>query len=128
MSDNVKVKKKNEKKVGLWPVYGLFSAIAAGGIAYVLAPHIMPILGLTGNELPDNQMYWVVMLVVFLVLVTVFSLILALFIPKNPMHIKEKDLRKEKEVAYKRKLSNQKRQRELAREVRKQTKDISEFD
>jgi hypothetical protein len=128
MSDNIQIKKKNEKKTGMWPVYGLFTAVAAGGIAYVLAPRVMPILGLTGNELPDNQMLLVVMLVLFLILVTLFSLVLAIFIPKNPMHIKENDLRKEKQVAQQRKLASQKRQRELARQQRKNTKDISEFD
>lgn len=128
MSDNIKIKNKNEKKTGLWPVYGLFSAIAAGAIAYVISPQVMSLLGLKGNELPNGQMQWVMMFVVFLILVTLFSLVLAIFIPKNPMHIKETDLRKEKIATEKRKQANQKRQRELARQQRQNTKDISEFD
>lgn len=117
-----------EKKRGMWPLYGLLMAIAAGAFAYVIGPELIPVVrnitrgGFTGQELPPEQMRLAFMAVTFLVLVTIGALIVAMAMPKKKSRVKENDLRKEKVLVQKEEKRRRARQLIMEQKMKEQNR------
>lgn len=117
-----------EKKRGMWPLYGLLMAIAAGAFAYVIGPELIPVVrnitsgGFTGQELPPEQMRLAFMAVTFLVLVTIGALIVAIAMPKKKSRVKENDLRKEKVLVQKEEKRRRARQLIMEQKMKEQNR------
>ena len=117
----IKVLEKRRKR-GLWPIIGLLLAIALGVISYVLAPTVITWLrdrnarfGLT----LDPQVFQLLIAgVIFVILITIFALIVAAATPKKMINVKETDLIKERMQGKMHKQYEQKRQRQLNRKLR----------
>lgn len=117
-----------EKKRGMWPLYGLLMAIAAGAFAYVIGPELIPVVrnitrgSFTGQELPPEQMRLAFMAVTFLVLVTIGALIVAIAMPKKKSRVKENDLRKEKVLVQKEEKRRRARQLIMEQKMKEQNR------
>lgn len=117
-----------EKKRGMWPLYGLLMAIAAGAFAYVIGPELIPVVRsitngrFTGFELPPEQMRLAFMAVTFLVLVTIGALIVAIAMPKKKSRVKENDLRKEKVLVQKEEKRRRARQLIMEQKMKEQNR------
>lgn len=112
------------KSKAMWPLLGLLMAIAAAMFAYVLGPKLIPVVrqitngGFSGSELPREQMNLAFMVITWIVLIGFGGLIVALFMPKKKLVVKEKDLHKQRNL----KLEDEKRRRVRARVVEHQIK------
>jgi hypothetical protein len=97
-----------KRKRGLWPFMGLLLAVALGILSYYLAPTVIQLTRqllpqFSTRGIPGDQLRLIFTALTFVVLLLVTALLVALFMPKKTMLVKESDLKKEREqmVAYK---------------------------
>ena len=114
---------------GLWPVYGLMMAVSMGAIAYVLAPQLLRYVRNRSPQfsigtLTDQEVTLLYGIIIFLVLITIGTLLLAIFVPRRrgADAITDKVMVKQKKLAEAEERARKKRQLELARKNREQSK------
>jgi hypothetical protein len=110
------------RKRGLWPVMGLFLAIAIGIISYFLAPSVIALTKqllpqFSTSSMPREQLRLIFTVLTFVVLLAAVAFLVALFMPKKQTDVKEKDLKKEREQMAAYKKFERHRQRRINRET-----------
>lgn len=121
-----KVEKKKSK--GLWPLYGLLMAVAAGAIAYVLAPQLLAFVlrrspSFSIGTLSRDQVELLFGGIIFFVIIAVGGMIIAAFMPKKKMdEVQDKHLRKQKEQMIKDEKARRIRRAMVEREMKKHNK------
>jgi hypothetical protein len=125
-------KKAEVKKArGMWPLYGLLMAIAAGGIAYVLAPRVLEyIYSRSANfgigSLTTNQVELFIGAIIFFILVSLGGLIVAIFMPKRKEDsVQDAFLKKQKDQMVKDEKARRVRKAMIERELKKNNKRMS---
>lgn len=107
-----------------WPVLGFFLIVVLGVISYFLAPSVIDwaadnLNGFTGRELPQLTMRIGFAVVIFVVLLSIFGLILAAFAPKRKLDtVKDADLVKSRAEMLKRREEEKRRQRKINQQMR----------
>jgi hypothetical protein len=107
-----------KRRRGIWPFMGLMLAVALGIISYFLAPTVIRLTGQllpqfrTGG-IPGDQLRLIFSALTFVVLLLVTALLVAIFMPKKPMLVKESDLRKEREQMLAGRKADKVRQRKI---------------
>lgn len=114
---------------GMWPVYGLLMAVAAAGIAYVLAPEALILVRRQSPQFnigtfTDQQVELLFGGVIFMVLILIIALILAAFVPRQrgPNTINDKIMAKEKQRMEAERKERRKRQLALEKKMRQENK------
>ena len=120
-------KEPEKRRKGLWPVYGLFMGLAAAAIAYVLSPILYRFVQQRSprfsiGTLTPNQVQLFFGIIIFLVVISIGSLLLALAAPKKKSVVSEAKLAKEKVKMDAALRARRKRQRELNRKMRAENK------
>lgn len=117
----VRVKKKKSPLRVLFPLFGFIMAIALGAIAYILSPDAHELLIKYVDNFPaDEQIQYVVAGVLFVVLVLFAGMIYAMFAPKPPKQVTEKELQRLKDAKEKERRARKRRRRQIYREEREQ--------
>lgn len=121
----VKMAERRNRR-GLWPLLGLFLAVAAGAIAFLLAPLLIEFLQTQNRRFgvgmePERLRLYVTIGITF-VFLSIAALIVALAAPKKAINVKETDLIKERARAQMRHKYEVKRQRKINREMREDVK------
>ena len=121
---------ETRRRRGLWPVMGLLLAIALGIISYFLAPTVIQLTRQllpqfrTGG-IPGDQLRLIFTALTFVVLLLVTALLVAIFMPKKPMLVKESDLKKEREQMLAERKADIARQRKINLQTQKYLKEKS---
>jgi hypothetical protein len=121
--------KEPEKKQrrGMWPVYGLFMAIALGAISYVLSPELLKFIrqrspNFSIGTLPEDQVLLFFGGIIFLILLSFGTLIIAAAVPKKKNQVKDAELVREKKAIEAEQRARKKRQLEIQRKTRDQNR------
>lgn len=111
---------------GLWPLYGLLMMIAAGGIAWVLAPEVYTMLNRNRNfsigTFSPSEVKLLITAVLFFVIVSIGGLIIAMFMPKRKDDVQDAFLRKQKAEMTKEEKARKIRRSMIERELKKTNK------
>jgi len=100
------------------PVIGLFMIVALGAIAFVLSTPVHELLMDQISDFPEEQeVQYVVGVVIFLLLVLVMSLIYAAFAPKPARTVSEKELKQEKAAIERERLAKKRRRRQMRKQM-----------
>jgi type VI protein secretion system component VasK len=123
---NYKVQKVTRRR-GLWPFYGLLMAVALGAISYILSPQLVLFVRRQSPEfsigdLTPDQVRLFFAGVIFLVLLSVVTLILAVAAPRKKSDVKDRHLLKEKQAMEAARRTRRKRQLQVERKMRQQNK------
>ncbi|MDX2160105.1 MAG: hypothetical protein SF162_02150 [bacterium] len=117
----VKVQEYRKRK-GLRPLIGVMMAIAVGIIAWFLAPGLLAWMkaqnSAFGRGVDDNVMLAGVGIAIFLVLISLASVVFAAAAPKPKTSVKETDLMKERQEKKLMDAADAKRQQRLNRQMR----------
>lgn len=110
---------------GFWPLAGLVMIVALGIISYFLAPSVIDFTrrtlpGFTTAGMAPEQLRLIFTVLIFVVLASFSGLLIAIAAPKRSMHVKEKDLVKERKQMAEYKKYERMRQRRLNIETKKQ--------
>ena len=119
---------ENKRRRGLWPVMGLFLAVALAAISYLIAPNV---IGLTRQLLPQfrttgmppDQVRLIFAFLTFVVLLAFAAFFVALFMPKRKMLVKDTDLKKERDEMVRAKQAEKLRQRKINIETQRYLKE-----
>jgi hypothetical protein len=116
---------EKKKSRGLWPVYGLVMALAAGAIAYVLGPSLStwfqrraPAFNV-GTFTPE-QVDLFFSALIFVAILGLGSLLVAVAAPRKKSNVKETDLVKERKEMQAEQKARRKRRLELEHKMRQQ--------
>lgn len=109
---------------GLWPVMGLFLAVALGILAWFLAPgvidltkQLLPEFRRGVGTIPGSQLRLIFTALTFVVMLGIVAIVVALFMPKKPINVNENDLKKERVQMQQQKKYERQRQRRINRET-----------
>jgi uncharacterized membrane protein len=126
----VKVTSKKKKR-GMWPVIGLILAVALGAISWVVAPTVYAFIrqrlpAFSTGTFSEQQITLFVGILVFVVLASLASLIVAIFAPRKKQHdTRDAALRKEKEAMLHAERERKARKREVEEKMRQQNMEIA---
>ncbi len=120
-------KEPEAKRRGMWPVYGLLMAIALGAISYVAAPELLKFVrqrspSFNIGTLSEQEVELFFAGIIFLVLLSFATLIIAAAVPKKKSDVKDTDLVKEKKLIEAERRAHRKRQLEMQRKTREQNR------
>jgi hypothetical protein len=107
----------------MWPLYGLLMGLAAAAIAWVLAPTLFDFVRRRSpnfriGTLTEEQVLLFFGIIIFLVLISIGTLIVAVSAPRKKSRIRETDVAKERAKIEAARRARKKRQRELNRKMR----------
>ncbi|MCI0351545.1 MAG: hypothetical protein L0Z53_19145 [Acidobacteriales bacterium] len=120
MSQITVVEKKRRR--GLWPVMGLFMAVALGIIAYFLAPSVIELTKqllpqFSTGGIPREHLRLIFTFLTFVIMLSFVAFLVAIFMPKKPINVNENDLKKERAQMQAYKKYERQRQRKINRET-----------
>lgn len=114
---------EKKRSRALFPVMGLLLGVAVGLISWFSAPEILKLLPTNlrtlFQRLPGNQEQIWFAVFMFVVLMAIFSILIAIASPKKKVNVKDSDIMKERRAMLNEKANRQYQARKIAQENRK---------
>lgn len=124
--------KKKDPLRPFLPVIGLIIIAIAGAVGYFGAPFALEAvqdfipLEVT-RQLTSQQLEWIMMGIIFLLIVAVFATIFAIFAPKPSKLVKESTLKRERDEKELERRRTKARRRKMKARMKQANKDVSDI-